>query len=118
MEIETPQIAPELEVIKMDPKTLKVLIRSTAKNLEDQLDQLNSEDAKSLAIAAAVKEGFTGAGIKYQGLAYGDSATGTPARQFGEGHKAEPFLIVEIYSPDIATSQIVGDSRLPASRSF
>lgn len=106
------KIAPELEVVKIDTGTLKVFVRSSAEALEDKIYQLNSEDARILAIQAACKAGLSGAMLKHAAVYYGDDVKCEPARNFESSVVMNPFLIVEVYSEAISTMQPIGDSFL------
>ena len=114
----TPSIAKELQVVRYDEKQRKVYIRSTANSLDDKRQQLDSEDAKTLAILEAGKYGVSGSGIKYSAIVYGDAENCIPATSFTPGEKADPFLVVEVYSPEIAATRIIGDSQLYSGKGF
>ena len=102
----------DLEVIDVNTNRGIVKLRSKNKDLSVAHQQLQSEDAKSLAMRAAVKEGIYEPAIKHATLQYGDDKTGVAANHSvtSPPKNFRPFMVIEFISPTTADMQFTGDS--------
>lgn len=106
----TDQCSDELRVIKVDQQRGVVMVGTSSEDLKRAYQQLNSEDAKSLALQAASKKGVYNPLLKHSTVVYGDDKKGVASARFDGDSKVRPFLIVEYDSEDAADMQFAGDS--------
>lgn len=101
----------QLQVIGVDTHRQWVKVRTTSDDVKVAHQQLNSEDAKTLALRAAVKAGAVQPILKHTTVVFGDDKTGA-IQSFSAVHKTtpRPFLVVEFDSEDGADMNFSGDS--------
>ena len=104
--------AAELFVISVDPATLEVKIGSTSKDPQTKLYQVNSEDARTLAVKTATEQGVGSGSIRNHFLQFGDDKTGIPAKSMvsAPGNPVFPFLLVKLAGSRTGGSGYIGDS--------
>jgi len=100
----------KLRVINVDRAKRIVLLRSTDEDMIAAVDQLQSEDAKTLALRAAVDAGAVSPTMKHATIMYGDDEKGVAARTFKAGVAVRPFMALEYHITADADTQYVGDS--------
>lgn len=99
-----------LQVISTELTTGVVKLRSTDEDVTSAVAQLDSEDAKTLALREAMRAGAVNPMMRHATIMYGDDQTGVASRNFAGNAKVRPFLVFEFHSPTIADMQFSGDS--------
>lgn len=109
---QTVQPSAALHVIDVNVDTMTIKVGSTSTDLQTKLYQVNSEDARVLALQAAREKGLLNNAIKRHGLRYGDDTTGevNPTPMAANGKPTNPFLVVELAGAKTGGSGYVGDS--------
>lgn len=110
----------ELHLIDVDLHTGVVKIGSKASDLQEQLGQLNSQDALTLSVMEAAKAGITSPLIKYTNIVFGDAKKGIvsnkppkpvqPGQKRKKGEEYDPFLCVTLHSATLNDTTFQGDS--------